>query len=46
MKVMLSSGDTKDQAQEYRDFRGRDPDVNALLAQRGFPTIAPAAGGN
>jgi peptidyl-dipeptidase Dcp len=46
MKVMLASGDTKDQAQEYRDFRGRDPDVNALLAQRGFPTIAPAAGGN
>jgi peptidyl-dipeptidase Dcp len=37
MKRMLSEGDTKDQAQQYREFRGRDPDVNALLEQRGFP---------
>ncbi|HEX8234270.1 MAG TPA: M3 family metallopeptidase [Caulobacteraceae bacterium] len=43
MKHMLSEGDTKDQAQQYREFRGRDPDVNALLEQRGFPTGASAA---
>jgi peptidyl-dipeptidase Dcp len=39
MGAMLAAGDSKDQAEEYREFRGRDPDVNALLAQRGFPTI-------
>jgi len=38
MKAMMAAGDTKDQAEAYRQFRGRDPDVNALLEQRGFPT--------
>ncbi|MGZ8407847.1 MAG: M3 family metallopeptidase, partial [Caulobacteraceae bacterium] len=40
MKTMMSSGDTKDQKILYREFRGRDPDVNALLEKRGFPTVA------
>ena len=26
-----------DRAEAYRQFRGRDPDVKALLAKRGFP---------
>lgn len=38
MKAMMAAGDTRDQAELYREFRGRDPDVNALLQQRGFPT--------
>ena len=32
-----------DRAEAYRQFRGRDPDVAALLAKRGFPA-EPAAG--
>ncbi len=34
---ILSNGNTIDRAQAYRDFRGHDPDVNALFAKRGFP---------
>jgi len=33
---IYSSGGTRDFAQAYRDFRGRDPDVDALLEGRGF----------
>ena len=29
---------TTDRADAYRRFRGRDPDVKALLKVRGFPT--------
>jgi len=36
--VLLSTGNETDRAEAYRAFRGRDPDVNALLEQRGFPT--------
>ncbi len=32
-----SNGNTSDRAEAYRQFRGRDPDVKALLAKRGFP---------
>ena len=39
LKRMMSEGDTKDQKVEYREFRGRDPDVNALLVKRGFPPV-------
>ena len=34
---ILSNGNTSDRAESYRQFRGRDPDVAALLAKRGFP---------
>jgi peptidyl-dipeptidase Dcp len=37
-KYLLSTGNETDRAQAYRQFRGRDPDVNALLKKRGFPT--------
>ncbi len=33
---IYSSGGTRDFAQAYRDFRGRDPDVEALLEGRGL----------
>ena len=36
--VLLSTGNETDRAAAYRAFRGRDPDVRALLAKRGFPT--------
>jgi peptidyl-dipeptidase Dcp len=35
---ILSNGNTIDRAEAFRLFRGRDPDVKALLKQRGFPT--------
>ncbi len=37
-KILLSTGNETDRAEAYRAFRGRDPDVNALLKKRGFPT--------
>ncbi|HET7606138.1 MAG TPA: M3 family metallopeptidase [Sphingomicrobium sp.] len=37
-KVLLSTGNETDRADAYRQFRGRDPDVSALLKRRGFPT--------
>ena len=42
--TLLSTGNETDRAEAYRAFRGRDPDVNALLRKRGFPT-EPAQGG-
>lgn len=36
--VILASGDAIDRAEAYRQFRGRDPQVEALLKNRGFPT--------
>lgn len=35
-KHILSSGNTSDRAEAYRNFRGRDPQVSALLAERGL----------
>ena len=35
---LLSTGNEVDRAEAYRQFRGRDPDVTALLKRRGFPT--------
>ncbi len=35
--VLLSTGNETDRAEAYRQFRGRDPDVTALLRRRGFP---------
>lgn len=35
--IILGEGNSTDRAEAYRRFRGRDPDVNALLRDRGFP---------
>jgi peptidyl-dipeptidase Dcp len=37
-RFLLSTGNETDRAEAYRQFRGRDPDVRALLKRRGFPT--------
>jgi peptidyl-dipeptidase Dcp len=37
-ETLLSTGNETDRAEAYRAFRGRDPDVNAPLKKRGFPT--------
>src|SRR5690606_15041902 len=37
-RYLLSTGNETDRAEAYRQFRGRDPDVDALLRKRGFPT--------
>ncbi|MEZ5955811.1 MAG: M3 family metallopeptidase [Hyphomonadaceae bacterium] len=46
--IILAPGNTTDRAEAYRQFRGRDPDVNALLRTRGFPTSegAGSSGGS
>lgn len=36
-EIILSEGNSTDRADAYRRFRGRDPDVAALLRVRGFP---------
>jgi peptidyl-dipeptidase Dcp len=35
--IILAPGNTTDRGEAYRQFRGRDPDVAALLRVRGFP---------
>ena len=35
--IILAEGNSSDRAEAYRRFRGRDPDVKALLRVRGFP---------
>jgi peptidyl-dipeptidase Dcp len=42
--IILAPGNMTDRAEAYRQFRGRDPDVNALLRTRGFPTGEAASG--
>jgi peptidyl-dipeptidase Dcp len=37
-KYILAPGNSTDRSEAYRHFRGRDPDVTALLKKRGFPT--------
>ena len=37
-QTLLSTGNETDRAEAYRQFRGRDPDVKALMKKRGFPT--------
>jgi peptidyl-dipeptidase Dcp len=41
-KYIFSVGNTVDPAEAYREFRGRDPRVEALMRKRGFATAAPA----
>ncbi len=36
-KYIFSVGNTVDPAEAYRNFRGRDPNVDALMIKRGFP---------
>jgi peptidyl-dipeptidase Dcp len=36
LKTIYSAGDTRDPMELYRAFRGRDPDIAALLEQRGL----------
>ncbi|HEY0190941.1 MAG TPA: M3 family metallopeptidase [Kofleriaceae bacterium] len=42
---ILAPGNTTDRSEAYRQFRGRDPDVTALLKKRGFPVPAAAGPG-
>jgi peptidyl-dipeptidase Dcp len=41
-KYIFSVGNTVDPAEAYRQFRGRDPRVEALMRKRGFAAPAPA----
>jgi peptidyl-dipeptidase Dcp len=36
-RFILAPGNSTDRSEAYRQFRGRDPDVTALLKKRGFP---------
>ncbi len=45
-QYILAPGNSYDRAEAFRQFRGRDPDVNALLKSRGFPTSGGAGGGS
>ena len=43
MDNVFSAGNTRDPADAYRAFRGRDPAIDALMRKRGFPTTEKAA---
>ncbi len=43
-KYLLSVGNSVDLAEAFRTFRGRDPEVTALLEQRGFAEDAGKSG--
>ena len=38
VEFVLSAGNTKEPADAYREFRGKDPSIKPLLEARGFPT--------
>jgi peptidyl-dipeptidase Dcp len=38
---IYSGGGSRDFAEAYRAFRGRDPDINGLLRKRGFAALEP-----
>jgi peptidyl-dipeptidase Dcp len=42
-QVILKTGNESDRTEAYRQFRGRDPDVTALLKRRGFPVEGAAS---
>jgi peptidyl-dipeptidase Dcp len=44
-QYILAPGNSYDRGEAFRQFRGRDPDVNALLKSRGFPTTGGSSGG-
>jgi peptidyl-dipeptidase Dcp len=41
-RYILAPGNSTDRAEAFRQFRGRDPDVNAYLEKRGFPAQGAA----
>src|SRR6188474_2093165 len=43
VKYIFSVGNTIDPAEGYRNFRGRDPNVDALMRKRGFPVPGAAS---
>jgi peptidyl-dipeptidase Dcp len=40
LRAIYSAGDTDDPMTLYRAFRGRGPEISALLAQRGLDAAA------
>jgi peptidyl-dipeptidase Dcp len=40
---VLAVGNTVDPAEAYRAFRGRDPQIRALMTKRGFPAPPEAS---
>ncbi len=44
LEKVLAAGNTVDPAEEYREFRGRDPGIGALMRKRGFPEPGPGTG--
>jgi peptidyl-dipeptidase Dcp len=41
LDTILSRGNTRDPAESYREFRGRDATIDALMRDRGFPVPEP-----
>jgi peptidyl-dipeptidase Dcp len=41
-RYIFSAGNTVDPAEAYRQFRGRDAQVDALMRKRGFPVTPPS----
>ena len=41
LKAIYSAGDTRDPMDLYREFRGREPTIDALLDQRGLKVLRP-----
>jgi peptidyl-dipeptidase Dcp len=42
---VFAIGNTVEPAEAYRSFRGRDPQIEALMRKRGFPVSPAAASG-
>ena len=45
-KYIFSVGNTVDPAEAYKNFRGRDPQIEALMKKRGFPVSKAATKGS
>ena len=41
-RYIFSAGNTVDPAEAYRQFRGREAQVDALMRKRGFPVAPPS----
>jgi peptidyl-dipeptidase Dcp len=41
LDTILARGNTRDPAESYREFRGRDATIDALMRDRGFPVPEP-----